>query len=208
MRPRQTPKPEVGPTAIQRGRATRERLLEAAVSLVGEVGWSGVTTRLVAERAGVNPGLVHYHFGSVSDLLVAACVGFARELLGQAAEQLAAQSDVAEGVDWLLAELSGYTGTDPASVAFAEALLAAGRLPELREGLARVVADFRTTAADWLRERTGAAGAGADAAAVLLAAALDGLVLHRALEPGLDVTALGAPLRRMLGVSDDTMGAT
>ncbi|WP_288047924.1 helix-turn-helix domain-containing protein, partial [Nocardia sp.] len=56
--------PEV---SAERGRATRERLLEAAVSLIGEVGWSGVSTRMVAQRAGVNAGVVHYHFASVSD---------------------------------------------------------------------------------------------------------------------------------------------
>jgi len=35
-----------------------------------EVGYAGITTRKLAERAGVNHGLVHYYFGSMEDLLV------------------------------------------------------------------------------------------------------------------------------------------
>ncbi|MFD0890429.1 TetR family transcriptional regulator, partial [Streptosporangium algeriense] len=37
--------------SAERGRATRQRLFDAAVALIGEVGWGGVTTRMVAERA-------------------------------------------------------------------------------------------------------------------------------------------------------------
>ena len=47
---------------------TRARLLSAAASLIAERGWSAVTTRAVAERAGVNQALVHYHFGSIDNL--------------------------------------------------------------------------------------------------------------------------------------------
>jgi len=51
------------------GAVTRARLLEAAASLVAEQGWGSVTTRAVAERAGVNQALVHYHFRNMDNLL-------------------------------------------------------------------------------------------------------------------------------------------
>ena len=38
-----------------RSRATRQRLLEAAIECLAEVGWSGSTVSVVAERAGVSP---------------------------------------------------------------------------------------------------------------------------------------------------------
>ena len=49
--------------------ATRRRIEAAAVALVAERGWDAATTRAVAERAGVNRGLVHYHFESIDALL-------------------------------------------------------------------------------------------------------------------------------------------
>ncbi|MFC8454028.1 TetR family transcriptional regulator, partial [Kitasatospora sp. NPDC057223] len=39
-----------------RSRATRRRLLEAAVECLAEVGWNGSTVSVVAERAGVSRG--------------------------------------------------------------------------------------------------------------------------------------------------------
>ena len=181
---------------VDRGRATRERLLGAAVELVGEVGWGEVTTRLVADRAGVRPGLVHYHFASVEDLLVTACTGMVGRMLDGVLHELTRHDDLDAGLDWLLTELRGYTGSDPASLLLTEAFLAASRIPRLHADLAGHVSAFRTGVAGWLR----ALGHTADAAAgaTVLAAAIDGFVLHRALDESLDPTALAGPLRRML----------
>ncbi|WP_188190114.1 TetR/AcrR family transcriptional regulator [Nonomuraea sp. SYSU D8015] len=186
-------------TSASRGQETRQRLLDAAVALVPELGWGGVTTRLVAERAGVAPGVVHYHFASVTDLLVAAGTGFSGALLDQLAKELTARPTVGEGVDWLLGELSRYSGADPASLLVMEMFLASTRLPELRERLGEQIAGFRSCVASWLAER-GYQGDAAVAAAAL-AAALDGVMLHRALDPDLDPAALAGPLRAMFGTT-------
>lgn len=55
-----------------RSRATRARLLEAAVSCLAEVGWSGSTVSVVAERAGVSRGAAQHHFPTRESLFVAA----------------------------------------------------------------------------------------------------------------------------------------
>lgn len=47
-----------------------DALLGAAEQLLVEIGYAAITTRKVAERAGVNHGLVHYYFGSMEDLLL------------------------------------------------------------------------------------------------------------------------------------------
>lgn len=57
------------PVTPARAEAT-EALLSAAESLLIEVGYAGITVRKLAERAGVNHGLVHYYFGSMQDLLL------------------------------------------------------------------------------------------------------------------------------------------
>lgn len=179
-----------------RGQATRERLLAAAAELVGEAGWGAVTTRLAAERAGVRPGLVHYHFASVEDLLVTACTDVVAAMLTGTLRDLTAHPDAATGLRWLLTEMRRYTGTDPASLVLTEAYLASGRIPRLHAELAAAVGTFRTGVAAWLR----ALGhPEPEPAAAALAAALDGLVLHRALDPALDPLDLYAPLHRMLG---------
>jgi AcrR family transcriptional regulator len=52
---------------------TRDRLTAAALDTVRELGVTAVSARIVAGRAGINQGLVFYHFGSVDNLLAEAC---------------------------------------------------------------------------------------------------------------------------------------
>lgn len=47
----------------------RERILEAADRIFGQVGFDAATTREIAEQAGVNKALIHYHFKSKQGLL-------------------------------------------------------------------------------------------------------------------------------------------
>ncbi|MER6398648.1 TetR/AcrR family transcriptional regulator [Kitasatospora sp. NPDC001603] len=55
-----------------RSRATRQRLLAAAVDCLAEVGWNGATVSVVAERAGVSRGAAQHHFPTREDLFTAA----------------------------------------------------------------------------------------------------------------------------------------
>ena len=48
---------------------TREKLMAAAAELIAELGWGRVTTRAVAERAGLPHGAVSYHFRGKQELL-------------------------------------------------------------------------------------------------------------------------------------------
>jgi AcrR family transcriptional regulator len=54
-----------------RGQATRLRIVDAARDVLVERGYADTSTRAVAEQAGVQLSLVHYHFGSKQQLLVA-----------------------------------------------------------------------------------------------------------------------------------------
>ncbi|MEV7678650.1 TetR/AcrR family transcriptional regulator [Streptomyces sp. NPDC088341] len=62
-----------------RGRATRRRLLEAAVACLAEYGWAGSTVSVVAERAGVSRGAAQHHFPTREDLFTAAVEYVAEE---------------------------------------------------------------------------------------------------------------------------------
>jgi TetR/AcrR family transcriptional regulator len=67
------------PTGGQAGEA-REALLRAAHEVMAEKGYPRVTVREVAERAGVQPALVNYHFGGKQGLL--------RSVVGRIAEEM------------------------------------------------------------------------------------------------------------------------
>ncbi|MGW0711881.1 TetR/AcrR family transcriptional regulator [Streptomyces sp. NPDC002643] len=62
-----------------RSRATRRRLLEAAVACLAEHGWAGSTVSVVAERAGVSRGAAQHHFRTREDLFTAAVEYVAEE---------------------------------------------------------------------------------------------------------------------------------
>ncbi|MFE5209908.1 TetR/AcrR family transcriptional regulator [Streptomyces sp. NPDC056600] len=62
-----------------RSRATRQRLLEAAVACLAEHGWAGSTVAVVAERAGVSRGAAQHHFPTREDLFTAAVEHVAEE---------------------------------------------------------------------------------------------------------------------------------
>lgn len=52
-----------------RSRATRQRLLEATVESLADVGWAGTTVVGVAARAGVSRGAAQHHFATRDDLV-------------------------------------------------------------------------------------------------------------------------------------------
>ncbi|QEV20313.1 TetR/AcrR family transcriptional regulator [Streptomyces alboniger] len=56
-----------------KGRETREKLLDGALRTLTEQGIAKTSARSIAAAAGVNQALVFYHFGSVDELLAAAC---------------------------------------------------------------------------------------------------------------------------------------
>lgn len=55
-----------------RSRATRQRLLEAAIECLADLGWQGSTVAVVAERAGVSRGAAQHHFPTREDLFTSA----------------------------------------------------------------------------------------------------------------------------------------
>ncbi|MQM28083.1 TetR/AcrR family transcriptional regulator [Glycomyces albidus] len=183
-----------GPTNAERGRDVRERLLAAARELIGEIGWNAVSTRILAERAGVRSGLVHYHFASLQALLRQAATEAMRPMLEQAAELVAAAPSPGDAVEALLADIDRFTGTDPTSLLFVEAYLAATRDDLLRDQMHELVTDFRAALTAALA-RTGHPAP--EAAATVLMAVVDGVLLHKGLDPQLSAGSLAPLLRRL-----------
>jgi AcrR family transcriptional regulator len=68
---------------------TRDSLLEAAAAALREDGAAAASARTIAARAGVNQALVFYHFGTVSELIEAACRQAVDEAAGHYRQQFA-----------------------------------------------------------------------------------------------------------------------
>jgi AcrR family transcriptional regulator len=66
---------------LARGRSTRAQLIAAATDVLREHGYGATSLRAVADRAGVQLSLVHYHFGSKGGLLVTVLEELTRNLL-------------------------------------------------------------------------------------------------------------------------------
>jgi AcrR family transcriptional regulator len=69
------------PGTYVRGEETRRRMIEAATDMFALRGYEGTSTRLLAERAGVNLPAIQYHFGSKE--------GLYRAVIGQIVEKIA-----------------------------------------------------------------------------------------------------------------------
>jgi AcrR family transcriptional regulator len=92
--------------------AAEEALLDAAEHLLVEVGHAGITTRRLAERAGVNHGLVHYYFGSNENLLARALERFTERLIRRQREMYASDEPFVEkwrtAIRYLVSEDQSY----------------------------------------------------------------------------------------------------
>ncbi|NLU71342.1 TetR/AcrR family transcriptional regulator [Streptomyces sp. HNM0575] len=199
------------PTSAERGHETRRRLLDAAAQLIVEDGWGSVTTRRVADRAGLRPGLVHYHFSTVADLLIEAALDAAQREMERAAEAMARADDPSQGVAQLLGMVAEYSAEDPTTVLFSEMMLASTRQERLRARLAEMLGEWRAGVAEWLRTANAGTDGGssgstddAEATALLLGAAIDGLVLHRLIDPSATRISVAGPLSRLARIAPAT----
>jgi hypothetical protein len=118
-----------------------------------------------------------------------------REALGAIDTILAQAHSLEAGLELLVGAVDAYSANDRTSLLFAEAYLASLRDERLSQQLAAVLVDFRRRFAEWL-----AAHGQADpvATAAVLAAALDGVLLHRVLGPDLTSSVVRQILGRLL----------
>jgi TetR/AcrR family transcriptional regulator, regulator of cefoperazone and chloramphenicol sensitivity len=71
------------PGSQTRGEDTRRRILQTAIELFATEGYEGTSTRLLAERAGVNLPAIQYYFGSKEGLYRAAVARISEEIDAQ-----------------------------------------------------------------------------------------------------------------------------
>jgi AcrR family transcriptional regulator len=123
--------------------ASRSLILDAAERLMRQEGYGAVNTRTVAAEAGVKPPLVHYHFATTDNLLLA----FYNRSAARS-EALLAQAIAAENP---LRAIWEYN-IDPHRTALAAEFMAlANHRDSIRQAMSRNVAKFRTMQATALK---------------------------------------------------------
>jgi AcrR family transcriptional regulator len=130
--------------------AAEEALLDAAERLLVDVGHAGITTRRLAEAAGVNHGLVHYYFGSNEALLVRALERFTERLVARQRELYASNEPFVEkwrtAMRYLVSEDATYEKI------WLELQALSWNNKDLRTRLARVNAEWRAVLTEAFEE--------------------------------------------------------
>jgi DNA-binding transcriptional regulator YbjK len=186
-----------------KGLHRKELLVSAARELLVEQGFSALSHRSVAERAGVPLSATTYYFSSLENLLGEAVSGLAADWLRAATEVVEALPEKVRGtrraagalVDLAVLGSRGRSGNQPVTaLVLYERYLEAARHPHLRE-LVATYDDHLERLVDEVLRRAGLPAAPADGRLVL--AVLDGALL-RALAEGRDVSAAEPVVRHVL----------
>lgn len=146
---------------------TRRKLLDGALDAVRTRGIAGVSARSVAAAAGVNQALVFYHYGTLDELLGAACLSATRDRVARYRTRFA--------------EVSSLRGLLDLGRALHEEERAAGNVAVLAQLLAGAQADPALA---------GPVGQALDLWVVLIEATLRRLVAGSPLEDLVDVEEL------------------
>lgn len=173
---------------------TRERLLGAALTVIGTSGVAGATSRHIAAAAGTNLQAITYHFGSKDELIAEALVGAVLDWIAPARAALQGLVDDPAGhLVRALWELQGSLAEAlPRVPSYVEALAQMSRNEVYRDRIRALLAELRAELAGALRDLKAAGYLAAwvdpEPMAALVLAAADGAAIHLGLDPeGIDV---------------------
>jgi len=193
-----------------RGQASREQILRAAVELLQERGYSGLSIAAICERADIAPTSLYWHFGSKAGLMEAVIArtssGYAERIRASAARGRTRL----ERLDLLIAGIRELVTTQPLGSLTGVAVVGEGRhvTPELRQALQRArEREFAAITTDLEAELGGSPRAAETLAIVALACTNYAALSHRMQPDDVEVDRILAGLRdaflRIAGAEGD-----
>ncbi|MFB7266604.1 TetR/AcrR family transcriptional regulator, partial [Streptomyces nojiriensis] len=82
----------------QRGEATVEQVLDAALGLYASSGEAGLTLGAITSASGVSSGSIYHHFGSLDGVVAALALGALEQLLKELGTALFQAADARSGI--------------------------------------------------------------------------------------------------------------
>lgn len=173
-----------------RTQAQRERILAAAQSCFVQSGFHAASMAMIAETAGMSPGLIYRYFESKNSIILA-IIEQQLEVVRGKIRQLRASSDLAEGIVDHFEEHDTGSRHSMSSALFLEMSAEATRDLQIAEALRRYDDAVCAELIEWLgrSERRGGHGLPAPVACervLMLVCLLEGLKIRKARDPGLD----------------------
>ena len=144
-------KRQMGPRPSPGSEDTRRALVAGAIEALRDEGFSGASARAIARRAGCNQGLVFYHFGSVTNLLLAALDEVSALRLARYQSAVAAVRGVGDLVETARSIFEEDLDAGYISV-LAEMIAGAASTPGLGVEVAARIAPWRAFAAGAVRD--------------------------------------------------------
>ena len=180
----------------------RDRIIDACLDVIAEVGVAGTSHRKVAEAADVPLGSMTYHFSGMSELLHEAFTRFAVAFSDRFTARMAAAADRDAAAAAIVEAVVGDILSDQRELVITQELYT----------LAARDASFRDITNAWMGRSRAAFERHFDpATARMLDALIEGLTLHRALDTesqGDQVVATAIARLVNAHIDTDTAGAT
>ncbi len=126
-----------------------DRFLDAAERLLVEIGYPRITTRRLAQEAGLNQGLVHYYFGSMETVFVRVLERFTERMIARQREMYGAERSFIE--KWRQAMRYLFADRDYQKV-WLELQALSWNHPELRDRVAHVNGEWRAVLTEALAQ--------------------------------------------------------
>jgi len=184
------------------GGSTKERILAATIELLERDGWDAVTVRGIAAHAEVNLALVNYHFGSKTNLKLAAFDAVLHDAVETPMGAPHEGPDLDGGLRELIHVALGSGRSTGRRRIFESAMAAALHDPDIAARMRPMLERGRAQLAGWIDESVAAGqlpgSTDVAALAVVLTAMLDGLWVQQVIDPATDVDRVVAAVTSLL----------
>jgi DNA-binding transcriptional regulator YbjK len=169
----------------------RDRIIDVTLDVVAELGVAGTTHRAIARAADVPLGSMTYHFASMDDLLALAFTRLADRTADTFERRLAHASNAGEARDEVVQLIMVDLAQSPGDIVLTyELYTLAARRPALRSVTQAWMARSRTALQRHFDENT----------ARYLDALIEGVSVHRALDPEpMDIAHVREAVDRIIG---------